>query len=140
MRAASEALDEYIAILHSTDAYQAANPISGQVSLEVNRVMSEVEWRDGEWNPLPGPDGCGVIGSGVWTWGADGKHLRLSLSGLLWSGRWGGFMVQHTLGVSHLATGSVWLGVANNSARVDIARNHIEAWKLWSARGEATGR
>lgn len=102
--------------------------------------MATMRWRDPDhfsaWMPDPNPDGVHPLGSGRWSWGPDGKVCRLHVDGLLYNYGWvdargDWWRVEHGL---QEQKSTVWLGVANNSARRDIPWTDTEAWPTWCAR------
>lgn len=138
-RRAADALDEYLTLLRSTPEFDEFRNVrnADAARVEVDRVAAAVTYPPGyltkgahdAWNPAPLADGTRLLGSG--------RHIHLpgggstcgfALSGLLWRGWWDGWTVEHGLNWPAVACGSVWLGVANNSARVDLTRDSYAHW------------
>ena len=137
-RLAADALNEYLELIRASDLF-----VDGDARAEVERVCAAVKFHDrylmtgncrSEWNPEPLEDGTRLFGSGApIRLPGGGKTHGFQLSGLLWTGRWAGWIVHHGLNSPAIATGSVWLGVANNSARRDL-RGGDRAFAHWNAR------
>lgn len=138
--AAKDALGVYLDAVRATDAHSTAKGHMGTIRDEIDRVMNAVAWPvgDGFQHPNPGPDGTFPLGPGIWVWTPEGNRVALRVDGVLFNRGWtdaagDGWSVQHSLHAD--GGGSVWLGVANNSARHDIdCRHFAESWKLWAAR------
>jgi hypothetical protein len=123
-RRAADALDEYLTLLRSTPEFDEFRNVrnADAARVEVNRVAAAVTYLPGyltegahnAWNPAPLPGG--------------GYTYGFALSGLIWRGWWDGWTVEHGLKWPTVTHGSVWLGVANNSARVDLTRDSYAHW------------
>ena len=127
-RPAAEVLDEYLAALRLTDAYRQA-PLNVVASVIVERMTEDTIWTPPryEWDsrqPQNFPNGDRI-------WGSSYKGVYevcfATNSGLEWQD----YNVHHTIDPD--GRGSVWLGVCNNSARIDIS-DEADALACWHAR------
>ena len=125
-RPASEVLAEYLAALRNTTAYRHVR--FDRASALVNEITAATVWtppRDGWDSPQPQnlPNGDRIWGTsyrGVYT-------VEFATNSSL---QYQDYNVHHTLYPD--GRGSVWLGVANNSARFDC--DGYVALRLWHAR------
>lgn len=140
MKLAIDALEEYLALVRETPEYLGSSKYInlGTVREEIKLQMETMEWFEGNWYPGNNPDNVYSLGSGIPVWGPEGCTHMLKLNGIFHMRSWDGWRVEHSL--SFDGTGSVWLGVANNSARYDVPKTghwHLpESWQLWKARKE----
>jgi len=108
MKLATDALEEYLALVRETPEYLGSSKYIdlGTVRDEIKLQMETMEWFEGNWYPGNNPDNVYSLGSGIPVWGPEGCTHMLKLDGIFHMRSWDGWRVEHSL--SFDGTGSVW--------------------------------